>query len=146
MFSSISKITIKTARDNIICLKIYTFKGTWANTTKMDLVKNQVMSIWVIQSMHIIFCAMLCMDGNIYLITYQQWLIETYPHLNWVCLLGENREVYTINLYDRYSTNHMLFVLFLEGLRKRNTNVDTDDVKGAAAGIVRLFSEYRYAT
>ena len=69
--------------------------------------------------------------------------------MSWVSIIFAIYKYKTINWLNRayiiHRINTIPLVTFTGKLRQRKTNVDEADVDGAAGGIVRLFSEYRYA-
>ena len=70
--------------------------------------------------------------------------------MSWVSIIFAIYKYKTIiNWLNRAYIIHRIstipLVTFKGKLRQRKTNVDEADVDGAAGGIVRLFSEYRYA-
>ena len=124
----------------------YPFSGMWSSIIAINLIIHQLLTIWAILSMLIISFVTLYMDGSIYRITCQSWWKGDRCTRHWVKFSNE------------FDTNkHLSFVIFLQWkwndipsfvylkvqLRKRKTNVDINDVNGAAIGIIRLFSEYR---
>ena len=70
--------------------------------------------------------------------------------MSWVSIIFAIYKYKTIinwlnRAYIIHRINTIPLVTFTAKLRQRKTNVDEADVDGAAGGIVRLFSEYRYA-